>query len=145
MKSEQRIVELKKTLDGFRKQGLVSFIDIVLNHTAHNSEWIKDHPDAAYNTDDCPHLWSAWELDYALQQFSKKFELKKVPECPCAPYIANETDLGQVMKYVQENILDKLKIHEFFHADVATVIKTVLTPGLQNIDEKKIEVYKAQF
>jgi glycogen debranching enzyme len=50
-----------------RNQGLLSFVDIVLNHTANNSEWIVDHPDAGYSTDTCPHLWAAWELDNALQ------------------------------------------------------------------------------
>lgn len=94
MKREARIAELKKTLDGMRKQGLLSFVDIVLNHTANNSQWIREHPDAGYSTDTCPHLWAAWELDKALQDFSINFEKKKVPECPCAPYIANESDLG---------------------------------------------------
>jgi glycogen debranching enzyme len=42
-------------------------VDIVLNHTANDSKWILDHPEATYNTDDCPHLWAAWELDNALQ------------------------------------------------------------------------------
>ena len=52
---------------------MVSIVDIVLNHTANNSNWIVEHPDSTYNTDDCPHLWSAWVLDKAIQDFSEDF------------------------------------------------------------------------
>ena len=81
---------LKQNLDELRNKGIVSFVDIVLNHTANNSAWIVDHPDATYNTDDCPHLWSAWVLDKAMQDFSHDFSNKKIPECPSAPYISTE-------------------------------------------------------
>jgi glycogen debranching enzyme len=67
MSRRQRLAELKGTLDGLRSEGLLSMVDIVLNHTANDSKWIVDHPEATYNTDDCPHLWAAWELDSALQ------------------------------------------------------------------------------
>ena len=62
----------------------------MLNHTANNSTWIVDHPDATYNTDDCPHLWSAWVLDKAMQDFSHDFANKKITECPSAPYVSSE-------------------------------------------------------
>lgn len=61
-----------------QKYGMVSIIDIVLNHTANNSDWILVHPEAAYNTDDCPHLYSAWLLDYELKQFSDKYAEGKI-------------------------------------------------------------------
>ena len=54
---------------------------------------IIDHPEATYNTDDCPHLWSAWELDKGLRDFSREYAKRKIPECPSAPYISNEGDL----------------------------------------------------
>ena len=113
-----------------RSQGLVSFVDIVLNHTANNSKWILDHPDSGYSTDVCPHLWAAWELDSALQQFSHNFEKKRVPECPSAPFIGSEKDLGQVMHYIQTKMLDGLRLHEFFLADVNRVIQNDLAPAL---------------
>jgi glycogen debranching enzyme len=48
-------------------------MDIVLNHTAQNSEWILEHPSATYNTNTCPHLYSAWLLDEAISKFSDDF------------------------------------------------------------------------
>jgi glycogen debranching enzyme len=61
--------------------GLLGIVDIVLNHTANNSEWVLEHPEATYNTDNCPHLFSAWLLDYELAKFSEAYALKRVPEC----------------------------------------------------------------
>lgn len=85
---------------------MLSIVDIVLNHTANDSKWIKDHPEATYNTDDCPHLWSAWVFDKALQDFSLDYAHKKVPECPSAPYISNEKDLAAVMSAIKKRIID---------------------------------------
>jgi glycogen debranching enzyme len=55
---------------------MLSIVDIVLNHTANNSEWIREHPDACYSTDACPHLWSAWLLDKGLRDFSNAYARK---------------------------------------------------------------------
>jgi glycogen debranching enzyme len=50
----------------------------VLNHTASNSEWLLEHPDAGYNIDVCPHLYSAWLFDNELCEFSNLFAEKKI-------------------------------------------------------------------
>ena len=43
--------------------GVFTLCDIVLNHTAFNSEWIKEQPDATYNCANSPHLRPACLLD----------------------------------------------------------------------------------
>jgi glycosidase len=79
---------------------MLSIVDIVLNHTANDSKWIVEHPEATYNTDDCPHLWSAWVFDKALQDFSLQYAAKEIPECPAAPFIRNEAELAVAMKAI---------------------------------------------
>lgn len=65
---------MKKTIDHTRDEyGLLGIVDIVLNHTASNSSWLIEHPEAAYNTDDCPNLYPAWLFDKALADFSDDF------------------------------------------------------------------------
>ena len=101
---------------------MLSVVDIVLNHTAHNSKWIVEHPESCYNTDDCPHLWSAWLLDKAIQDFSNNFAQRKVPELSCAPYISNESDLFKIMCHLKQKVYEPLKLYEFFLCDVEKII-----------------------
>ena len=42
-------------------------------------------------------------------------------------------------------MLDGLKLHEFFHADVKSVSKNVLQPALNSIDSAQLEKYRRQF
>lgn len=76
---------------------MVGIVDIVLNHTAYNSPWLLEHPSSAYNTKDCPHLASAYALDWALARLSVDFMERKLPECPSAPNVNNEGDIRAVM------------------------------------------------
>lgn len=94
-----------------------------MNHTANNSYWLLDHPEAAYNTDDCPHLVSAFVLDKAIADFSKDYaEIKNMKDCPSAPYIRSEMDLQNVMNALANRVIPPLKLHEYFFCDTNKVI-----------------------
>lgn len=75
---EKRFNKLKSVIKNMQDRlGMIFFIDIVLNHTAENSEWIKSHPEATYNLENCPHLTCAYVLDKALTDFDIKFSKGK--------------------------------------------------------------------
>jgi hypothetical protein len=106
------------------EHGLLSIMDIVLNHTAGNSEWLLEHPEAAYNTKDCPHLTVAYILDKAVNEFSCDYANKKIMhDCPAAPFINNEGDLQAVIRALQTRVIPRLDLQEFFMFDIdATMI-----------------------
>ncbi|KAK2953703.1 putative Glycogen debranching enzyme [Blattamonas nauphoetae] len=46
--------------------GVLSLVDLILNHTALDTPWVVDHPEATYNLNNSPHLRMAYEVDRAL-------------------------------------------------------------------------------
>ena len=56
------------------KFNMLSITDLVWNHTADNSPWLAQHPEAGYNLDNSPHLKAAFDFDEAIIQFSKLIE-----------------------------------------------------------------------
>jgi glycogen debranching enzyme len=105
---------------------LLGIIDIVLNHTAGNSDWLLDHPEAAYNTDDCPHLTAAYVLDRAVNDFSCDFANRRnVDDCPSAPYINNEGDLRAVLNAIGSRVIPRLNINEYFMYNINDNLRAV--------------------
>ena len=50
---------------------MVFFIDIVLNHTSLDSEWITEDANAVFTLKNTPMLNSAYELDIALRNWGE--------------------------------------------------------------------------
>ncbi|KZP16628.1 glycoside hydrolase family 133 protein [Athelia psychrophila] len=59
--------------------GLLALTDVVLNHTANDSVWLKDHPEAGFSPANTPHLAPALELDTAMLEFSASLAAKGLP------------------------------------------------------------------
>ena len=95
---------------------MFGIVDIVLNHTANNSEWIHQHPEACYSTDNVPQLWPAWILDKEFQDISEEFSKGNVTWCASAPYVKTEETVDQVITYMTQKAV-ALNLHEFFLID----------------------------
>jgi glycogen debranching enzyme len=46
--AEEKNRQLQSVLEPLKKEGVAFIIDIVLNHTSHDSEWVQTEPDAVY-------------------------------------------------------------------------------------------------
>lgn len=93
--------------------GILSMTDVVLNHTANNSLWIRDHPEVGYNEETAPHLTSAIELDGALLEFSAN-----IGNLGFKDTIDNENDIVVFMNGIQNHVLDKLQFWQFYTINV---------------------------
>ncbi|KAG0237756.1 hypothetical protein BGW42_000162 [Actinomortierella wolfii] len=112
---DQRAI-VKKMLDTIENEyGILSLTDIVWNHTAHNSTWLWDHPEAGYNLHNSPHLIPAYELDTALVRFSAKVA---DPSNSLSPDIKSEADLKAIMKELRDTVFADIKLWEFYVVNV---------------------------
>ena len=101
--------------------GLLGMTDVVWNHTANNSPWLEEHPDAGYNIKTAPWLESALELDDALLQFGKDLEKYGLP-----PTLKNESDLHKVIDGMKEHVIKKLNLWQYYVINVEHNIETIL-------------------
>lgn len=109
--------DLQNLLKKFPKQ--LFFIDILLNHTAYDSEWLNKpgFEMACYTSQNSPHLEVAIRLDCAICEFSNMLGKGKITSYP-KNRIENEDDLNQVIRILEYDVIRTLNLHEYFLFDV---------------------------
>lgn len=107
---EQDIEKLVASLE--KNHSLLSLTDIVLNHTANNTGWLLEHPDAGYNLTTAPWLESAYLLDTKLLELGDKLEKLGLPT-----EIKSEEDLVKIMAAVRD-VLNEIRLWEYYVLDV---------------------------
>jgi glycogen debranching enzyme len=100
---------------------MLAMTDVVWNHTANNSKWLEEHPEAGYNVDTSPHLQPALELDTALLQFGKDLAAHGLPTV-----FESEGDLVRVMEGVKDHVLAKLQLWQYYIVDVERDTRAIL-------------------
>jgi glycogen debranching enzyme len=60
---EERLEAVLEKMEN--EYGIAGIVDVVWNHTAINSPWLGDHPEATYNILNCPYLTPAFIIDQA--------------------------------------------------------------------------------
>ena len=108
---EDDVATMLSTME--KEHGLLGLTDVVFNHTANNSPWLQEHPEAGYNVNTAPWLQSALELDTALLQFG--LDLEKLG-LPCL--LNSVEDLLRIMDGVKVHVLDKLNLWQFYVVNV---------------------------
>jgi glycogen debranching enzyme len=112
----EKFSRLKSFIDKMEKKyGVVALGDIVWNHTSHDTPWIGEHPEAAYNTDNCPYLKPAAVVDIALHKLAVDLVAGKYnSKYGLYDTIRNEDDIGKLCNILKEEVLPPLRLWEFF-------------------------------
>jgi glycogen debranching enzyme len=108
---DKDIEKLVETME--RNYGLLGLTDVVFNHTAHNSKWLQEHPEAGYNVSTAPWLRSALELDTALLEYSEGLAALGLPTT-----LESVDDLLKIMDGIKEHVIAKLRLWQFYVIDV---------------------------
>ncbi|KAK9465395.1 glucanotransferase domain of glycogen debranching enzyme-domain-containing protein [Lipomyces arxii] len=116
---EEDVVKLVETMQN--KHHLLSMTDVVWNHTANNSTWLREHPEAGYSVLTAPHLQAAYELDDSLIAFSRSLRSLGLPT-----NLKSMDDLLQIMDGIKIHVLGALRLWEFYVIDVQKVAKQTL-------------------
>ncbi|KAI4289061.1 MAG: hypothetical protein L6R35_001680 [Caloplaca aegaea] len=97
-----------------KTHGLLGLTDVVWNHTANNSRWLEEHPEAGYNIETAPWLEVALELDNALLQYGTDLAKYGLPT-----ELKSANDLQKVMDGMKSHCLDLVNIWEYYVVKVA--------------------------
>lgn len=139
---EEGLELVKETLKIAKEEfGLLSLTDVVLNHTANNSEWLLEHPEAGkrifvfpfqcfdilrigYSPLNSPHLTPALEIDDAIIEFSKSLKARGLPTI-----LTSQADVDALIGMFHEE-LKSHNLWQYYVLDVAkerTDVKAALT------------------
>ncbi|KAI4209235.1 MAG: hypothetical protein LQ351_007814 [Letrouitia transgressa] len=92
-----------------KDHGLLGLTDVVWNHTADNSQWLEEHPEAGYNIETAPYLEVALELDNALLQYGTDLAKYGLPT-----ELKSMDDLQLIIDGMEPYCLDLVNIWEFY-------------------------------
>lgn len=106
--------DVQKLVDSLeRNHGLLSLSDIVLNHTAHNSAWLLEHPEAGYNLTTAPWLESAYLLDTKLLELGDRLSELGLPID-----LKSMDDLVKVMNAIKTEVIGQIRLWEYYALNV---------------------------
>ncbi|KAL4866071.1 hypothetical protein BDV12DRAFT_173429 [Aspergillus spectabilis] len=116
---EEDVQKLVKNME--EEHSLLSLADVVWNHTANNSKWLEEHPDAGYSVETAPWLEAALDLDTALLQFGQDLRKYNLPT-----EFGSVDDLTTVMSGVKEHVLKDIRLWEFYVVDAKANSQKIL-------------------
>lgn len=131
------------------EHGVLSLTDIVLNHTANESSWLKEHPESAYNCCNSPWLRPAFMLDLLLWHLTLDIENGRWVEQGVGAEVNTEHQLEQIRTIFTNEYLTLVNLETFYMCDVNQTIdffekyvhrkiaNLINTNGIQNLIDNK--------
>ncbi|XP_054622579.1 glycogen debranching enzyme isoform X2 [Dunckerocampus dactyliophorus] len=123
------IVEKLKT-----EWNMLCITDVVYNHTAANSMWIRDHPECGYNLVNSPHLRPAWVLDRAIWHLTTRIVDGRYKDKGLSADITNENHLNAIRSVLWNDVYPQIKLWEFYQVNVDSAVdqfRTLLQNGVK--------------
>ncbi|RMJ11680.1 hypothetical protein BHE90_012971 [Fusarium euwallaceae] len=137
-KGEEDVQKMVASLE--QNHALLSLTDIVLNHTANNTKWLEEHPEAGYNLTTAPWLESAYQLDTKLLELSENLEKLGLPT-----ELKSSDDLLLIMNAIKTEVIAKIRLWEYYALDVdrdADATVEALSKGSLHTPEDSAEFEK---
>ncbi|KAL1963499.1 hypothetical protein VTN77DRAFT_8080 [Rasamsonia byssochlamydoides] len=116
---ERDVAEMVSRME--KEFGLLALTDVVWNHTANNSKWLEEHPEAGYNVETAPWLEAALELDTALLKYGEDLQILGLPT-----EFHTIDDLLKVMDGMRKHVIDAIRLWEFYVLNVKTDTRRIV-------------------
>ncbi|XP_041849646.1 glycogen debranching enzyme isoform X1 [Melanotaenia boesemani] len=106
---------------------MLCITDVVYNHTAANSVWIREHPECGYNLVNSPHLRPAWVLDRAMWHLTTRVADGRYKDKGLPADITNDSHLNAIRTVLRQDVFPEVKLWEFFQVDVKKTVEQFRT------------------
>ncbi|XP_026006113.1 glycogen debranching enzyme isoform X3 [Astatotilapia calliptera] len=106
---------------------MLCITDVVYNHTAANSVWIREHPECGYNLVNSPHLRPAWVLDRALWHLTTRVAEGRYKAKGLPADITTESHLNAVRSVMWQDVFPQIKLWEFYQVKVDSAVEEFRT------------------
>lgn len=116
-----KMISVLKKLENDNQMFLIT--DVVWNHTARNSPWLSEHPEATYNLENSPYLLPSFIVDDALQKFSEGIINGDFLSDSITPNITTEADIKRIMNFLEHHLIPSLKLWEYYVVDVEEALE----------------------
>lgn len=100
-----------------------SICDIVLNHTANESEWLLEHPDATYSCFTMPHLRPAFLLDVVFGWVTRDVCAGKLEHIGVPPIVETEDHLQALRHHIHSIYLQKANLSQFYTCNIEKYVQ----------------------
>lgn len=116
--------DVEKVIQKCRREwGIASICDIVLNHTANESEWLREHPESTYSCANCPHLRPAFLLDASLAIASEEVAAGLLETMGVPQIVDNEQHVDALRHQLHTNYFQKAKVWELYQVNTEALLK----------------------